>query len=262
MQTFESKVENILQASSLCVHYDKNPVLWDVSFNIPKNKMVAIIGPNGAGKSTLIKTALNLIEPFSGKINFLVKAGNIAYVPQKESIDWNFPISVFEVVLMGRYGKLGYFKSPKTEDKNDAMKMLRTVGMGAFAKKQISQLSGGEKQRLFIARALMQDPDVLVLDEPFAGIDMATEKALIELFKELKQNKKSIFIVHHDLTTLKQYFDWVILLNTCLVDFGPTEKVLNKENIEKTFGSSLSLFKEANILSRNQEKGLYEHEFD
>ncbi len=256
MQANKKKLEIVLKADQLCVHYDRHPVLWDVSLEIPKNQMVAIIGPNGAGKSTFVKAALNLVEPFSGKIHFLGNECSIAYVPQKESIDWSFPICAFEVVLMGRYGKLGYFKRPNEKDRNDAMKMLDIVGMKGFAKKQIDQLSGGQKQRLFIARALMQDPDILFLDEPFTGIDMATEKVIIDVLKNLKEQNKTIFIVHHDLRTLKRYFDWLILLNTYLVDSGPIDKVLTKENIEKTFGNSLSLFEEANILSMAHTKGL------
>jgi len=256
MQTYKRKLETILKADQLCVHYDKHPVLWNVSLEIPKNQMVAIIGPNGAGKSTFVKAVLNLVEPFSGSVNFLEEGCSIAYVPQKESIDWTFPISAFEVVLMGRYGKLGYFKKPKEKDKLDAIKMLDVVGMKTLKDKQINQLSGGQKQRLFIARALMQDPDILFLDEPFTGIDMATEKLIIDVLKKLKDENKTIFIVHHDLRTLRHYFDWVILLNTYLVDSGPIDMVLTKENIEKTFGNTLSLFEEANILSTTHTKGL------
>jgi len=256
MHTDKKKIDTILKADQLCVHYDKHPVLWDISLEIPKNQMVAIIGPNGAGKSTFVKAALNLVEPFSGSIDFLGNECSIAYVPQKESIDWSFPICAFEVVLMGSYGKLGYFKKPKEKDKSDAMKMLDVVGMRGLAGKQINQLSGGQKQRLFIARALMQNPDIIFLDEPFAGIDMATEKLIIDVLKKLKEQNKTIFIVHHDLRTLKRYFDWLILLNTYLVGSGPIDEVLTEENIEKTFGNSLSLFEEANILSTAQTKGL------
>ncbi|PIS01016.1 MAG: manganese ABC transporter ATP-binding protein [Chlamydiae bacterium CG10_big_fil_rev_8_21_14_0_10_35_9] len=247
----------ILEAQDLCIHYNKTPILWDVSFKVPKHHMTAIVGPNGAGKSTLLKASLQIIKPFSGSISFgrCNSDNHIAYVPQKESIDWDFPVSALDVVLMGRYGRLKYFQRVKAADKEAAMQALQQVGMASYSSRQINQLSGGQQQRLFIARALVQKPDVLLLDEPFSGIDMATEKLLIELFIKLKNEGKSIFIVHHDLTTLDQYFDWVILINTRLIGCGPVKEVMTQENIQKAYGNNLSLFEEAHHLSKKQAEG-------
>lgn len=245
----------VLQAEDLCVQYHKNPVLWDVSFQIPSCKMIAIAGPNGAGKSTLLKASLHMIKPFYGSIYF-ERGKTIAYVPQKESIDWSFPINAFEVVLMGRYKYLKWFQKVRSADKQAARQALELVGMAPYATRQISQLSKGQQQRLFIARALIQNPDILLMDEPFAGIDMATEKILIDLLTKLKNEGKSIFIVHHDLTTLHKYFDWAILLNTRLIGYGPVQEVVTEKNIHRAYGKGLDLFEEAHLLSKKQTEGL------
>ncbi len=250
-----------ITVDQLSVNFDKTPVLWDICCEIPEGKLVGIIGPNGAGKSTFLKTLLEMTHPLSGRIEFFGQPykkmrQKIAYVPQRTSVDWDFPITAFEVVLMGRYGKLGLFKWPKAADKRAAEIALEMVGMLPFAARQISQLSGGQQQRLFIARALLQDADIYFMDEPFAGVDMATEKAIIALMDKLKQKGKTLLVVHHDLTTVDSYFDWVIMLNTCLVASGPVSETFHTETIMRTFGRSSALLDEATKLTQNRTSGM------
>ena len=252
---------NAVKVEQLVVHYDKTPVLWEINFEIPKGQLVGIIGPNGAGKSTLLKTLLGIHKPLAGQISFFGRPykemqKQIAYVPQRSSVDWNFPISVLDVVLMGRYGKLGILKWAKKSDRDAAKEALDRVGMLPFAKRQISALSGGQQQRVFLARALLQEADLYFMDEPFAGVDMATEKALVELLTTLKSEGKTLFIVHHDLTTVKSYFDWVILLNSCLIDHGPVEEVFHEENLKRAYGSSSYLLSEAKKLAHSKISGI------
>jgi manganese/zinc/iron transport system ATP- binding protein len=250
----------ILSVEQLTVNYDKTPVLWDLNFQVPPGKFAGIIGPNGAGKSTLLKTLIGLIKPLSGRVEIEGKAfkemrSRVAYVPQKTAVDWDFPIRVLDVVLMGSYGKLGLFKWPGKKEKKAAQEALEKVGMLAFADRQINALSGGQKQRIFLARTLMQDADVYLLDEPFAGVDVATEKAMIMLLHELKSQGKSLFVVHHDLNTVELYFDWVIMLNTCLIANGPTQEVFHEETIGRAYGRSSAVLKEAARLFQNQTSG-------
>jgi manganese/zinc/iron transport system ATP- binding protein len=250
-----------LKIEQLSVNYDKTPVLWDIYCEVPEGKLVGIIGPNGAGKSTLLKTLLGMTKPLSGRIEFFGKSykqarHRVAYVPQRTSVDWDFPITAFEVVLMGRYGKLGLLKWPKSADKEAARHALDMVGMLNFADRQISQLSGGQQQRLFIARALLQDADLYLMDEPFAGVDMATEKAIIALMDKLKVQGKTLLVVHHDLSTVDSYFDWVIMLNTCLIASGPVAEVFNTESIMRTYGRSSALLDEAAKLTQNKTSGI------
>lgn len=246
-------MEYAIEAEDLNVHFGKNSILWDVSFQIPRGVLVGLIGPNGAGKSTLLKAALQIVKPFSGKISF---SGTVAYVPQRETVDWDFPITVEEVVLMGRYGKLGFFGSLKRADRLAASLALEQVGLNGYKERQISELSGGQQQRLFIARALFQNADLFLLDEPFAGVDLATEKMIMALLKKLKEQGKTIVIVHHDLPSVKKYFDWVLLLNTRLLGCGPVEKIFTKENIAKAFGRNQALFDEAAQLSAKSNSGI------
>lgn len=251
-----------LEVEDLNVNYGKNPVLWDISFRIPKGVLVGIIGPNGAGKSTLLKSTLRLVQPVSGKIDILgensfAKIRNkVAYVPQRGSVDWDFPITAFEVVLMGRYGQLGLFRRPRKADKEAAFRALERVGMLPFADRQIGQLSGGQQQRLFIARSLVQNADLYFLDEPFTGVDLTTEKSMIEILKTEAQKGKTVFVVHHDLPTVEQYFDWVILLNTRLVAAGPVVDVFTKENLSYAFGKNQTLFDEAAHLTAKSVSGI------
>jgi manganese/zinc/iron transport system ATP- binding protein len=242
-----------IEAEELHVNYGKTSVLWDISFQIPKGLILGLLGPNGAGKSTLLKTALGLIKPFSGKVS---TQGHIAYVPQRETVDWDFPITALEVVLMGRYGKLGLFGRPKKADYEAAFKALEQVGLSGFEHRQISQFSGGQQQRLFIARALVQDADILFLDEPFAGVDLATEKTIMALLQKEKTQGKTILIVHHDLGSVEEYFDWVLLLNTRLHALGPVEKMFTREMLAKAFGKNQSLFSEAADLSAKNQSGI------
>jgi manganese/zinc/iron transport system ATP- binding protein len=244
-------MQHAIDIESLHVNYGKTAVLWDIGFKIPKGCIVGMLGPNGAGKSTLFKAILGLVKPLSGKIDLLggqlisdVRQ-KIAYVPQRESIDWDFPITAEEVVLMGRYGRLGLFGRVRKADKEAASNALDLVGMLPFAKRQISQLSGGQQQRLFIARALVQEADLFLLDEPFAGVDMASEKAIMELLRAQKKQGKTILVIHHDLTTVEEYFEWALLLNTRLIACGPLKQVFSKENLTWTFGKGQMLFDEA-----------------
>ena len=250
-----------LQVENLTCHYGKKPALWDVSLEVPKGQIVGIIGPNGAGKSTFLKSLIGIVRPASGKILFGGKPykevkRKIAYVPQREAIDWDFPITVFGVVLMGRYGRLGLLRRVRKADRMAAMACLEAVEMTPFADRPIGELSGGQQQRTFFARALFQEADTLLLDEPFSGIDMATEGVLTTLLQEKRSEGKTIFIVHHDLYTASRIFDWVILLNMRLVASGPLSEVFTLPQIERTYGKSHSLFEEAFLLSRAREAGL------
>lgn len=251
---------SVLTVSDLTVHYEGSPVLWDLSFSVPKGLLVGIVGPNGAGKSTLLKTALELVQPISGHVQFFGQPlsqvrQKIAYVPQRESVDWDFPITALEVVLMGRYGRLGWLGRPTRADKEAARAALELVGMSAYADRQISQLSGGQQQRLFLARSFVQNPEVFLMDEPFAGVDLATEKEIVALLRRQKQEGKTAFIVHHDLPTVEEYFDWVILLNTRLIACGPTSEVFKNETLAAAFGKNPSLFDEAASLSAKRNSG-------
>jgi manganese/zinc/iron transport system ATP- binding protein len=201
-----------------------------------------------------------MVRPLSGKVSFFGEPlkrvrKRIAYVPQKNSVDWDFPITAFEVVLMGRYGRLGWWKWPRVADKQAAIQALELVGMEGFANRQISQLSGGQQQRIFIARALLQDADLYLMDEPFAGVDMATEKAIITLLDQLKAQGKTLLVVHHDLTTVDTYFDWVLLLNTCLIQAGPVSEVFTQEAILRTYGRGGALLDEAAKLTHSKTLG-------
>lgn len=248
-------------AHHLTVNYDKTAVLWDVSFSVPPGLLVGIIGPNGAGKSTLIKAALDIVKPLSGKIEFFEsplkkERQKIAYVPQRESVDWDFPVTVRDLVVMGRYGRLGLFHRPRAADYAAADYYLELVGMSGYLKRQISQLSGGQQQRVFLARALLQEADIYFMDEPFAGVDAATEMTIVQLLQQLRDEGKTIFVVHHDLSTVESYFDWVILLNMRLIACGPISDCFTPQLLKAAFGKSDSLFDEALKLSEKRRSGL------
>ncbi|MCC9024025.1 metal ABC transporter ATP-binding protein [Bacillus nakamurai] len=234
---------------NVTVAYHKKPVLQNVSMQVPEGNLVGIIGPNGAGKSTLIKAILGLIPSASGEISIYGKTYSaerkrIGYVPQRGSVDWDFPTSALDVVLMGRYGHIGWCKRPKKRDVEAAKTCLDKVGMLDYAKRQISQLSGGQQQRVFLARALCQEADIYFMDEPFVGVDAATERAIITLLMELKRKGKTVLVVHHDLQTAKDYFDWMLLLNLRKIAFGPTEQVFTIDNLQKTYGGRLAFLKD------------------
>jgi manganese/zinc/iron transport system ATP- binding protein len=253
-------MEYAVEAEELNINYGKTSILWDLTFQIPQGLLVGIIGPNGAGKSTLLKAALGLIKPLSGKISLLGGSASrvhkkVAYVPQRESVDWDFPITAQEVVLMGRYGRLGLFGVLRKADREAAAAALEQVGMSAYAHRQISQLSGGQQQRLFIARALVQNADLILLDEPFVGVDLATEKAIMAILRKQKEQGKTILIVHHDLPSVEEYFDWTLLLNTRLLGCGPVKEVFTRENLARAFGKNQLLFNEAADLSAKSTAG-------
>jgi len=235
-----------LSVEHLSMRYHHKPVLTDVSFTIPEGKTIAIVGPNGAGKSTLLKGIMGLAPSIEGSVKFFGeplenKRLSTAYVPQREEIDWDFPINVMDVVLMGRHGHLKLWQRPSEIDRKIAEKALKDLQMWDFRDRQISQLSGGLQQRVFLARALAQQANLYLMDEPFAGVDVATEKAIIELFKNLKAQGKTIICVHHDLNTVGEYFDWIIFINARLVAYGPAKDVLTNDNLNKTYGGRLSL---------------------
>jgi manganese/zinc/iron transport system ATP- binding protein len=246
-----------LKIVQLSVNYEKTPVLWDISLEIPQGKFVAIVGPNGAGKSTLLKTALGLIRPIAGGVSFFGEPlknvrRRVAYVPQKESVDWDFPLTVFDLVLMGRYGRRGIFGRPSKQDRLDVATYLAKVDLESFAERQISQLSGGQQQRAFLARALIQNADLYLMDEPFTGIDIASSKTIISILHALKEEGKTIFVVHHDLGSVAEIFDWVILLNMRLVGYGTVEEVFTSEMIKRTYGKESLLLDEAARLSQEK----------
>ncbi|MEM6264075.1 MAG: metal ABC transporter ATP-binding protein [Bacteroidota bacterium] len=244
------QVENpALELHNLTVTYDAKPALWNVDYTLPENHLVGVVGPNGSGKSTMLKAIMGLIEPSSGYVNVFGKGidearHRVAYVPQRNSVDWDFPVNVFDAVLMGRYKPGNMFRRSSRRDREIALDAIRKVQLEPFIKRQISQLSGGQQQRVFIARALAQEADLYLLDEPFAGVDAATENAIVELLKEMKAQGKTIVVVHHDLQTVQDYFDWLIMVNTRLVASGPMDKVFTPDILNQTYGGKL------NILSR------------
>ena len=253
------QVENpILEIHDLTVSYDQSPVLWNVDLSLPEGKLIGILGPNGAGKSTLIKAIMGLVQASGGYVKIFNKdleqvRNRISYVPQRESVDWNFPASVLDVVLMGTHGKLGLFKRPGKKEKELAHSCLEKVGMSAFASRQISELSGGQQQRVFIARALAQEADLYLMDEPFAGVDMATETAIFQLLQEMSKEGKTIVVVHHDIHSAMSYFEWIIMLNLHLVASGPKQEVVSEELLRKTYGGKLNLLTKVTDLIRKKE---------
>jgi len=239
-----------LAVHDLTVAYQRKPVLWDVDLDVPEGKLVGIVGPNGAGKSTLIKACLDLIPKTSGEVGIYGKSYRqqrrlVGYVPQRESVDWDFPVSALDVVAMGTYRALGWLRPVGLKQKRRAMEALEQVGIGHLAGRQISQLSGGQQQRVFLARALVQDAKLYFMDEPFAAVDAATEEAIVSLLRRFREQGKTCLVVHHDLATVPSYFDWLVLLNMRVVASGPTGEVFTAENLEKTYGGQLSLLNDA-----------------
>jgi manganese/zinc/iron transport system ATP- binding protein len=230
-----------LKVEDLTVAYQEKPVLWDVDLEVPRGVLMAVVGPNGAGKTTLIKSVLGLVTPVAGELKIFGKNYRdirhlVAYVPQRRSVDWDFPTDAVDVVTMGRYGRVGWFRRPGRADREFAAQALDKVGMLAFAHRQISLLSGGQQQRVFLARALVQDAMVYLMDEPFAGVDAMTERAIVDLLKELRSAGKTVIVVHHDLHTVSEYFDRAALLNVRLVASGPVAEVFNADNIKLAYG--------------------------
>ena len=256
----------LIEVHDLTVTYSKKPVLWGIDLDLPPGKVIGIIGPNGAGKSTLLKAIMGLVPPDSGYVKIFGQAldqvrKKVSYVPQRGSVDWDFPASVLDVVVMGRYARLGLFQRPRKQDYALAMQSLEQVGMEQLAQRQIAQLSGGQQQRVFLARALAQEATLYLMDEPFVGVDAATEKTIITLLQVLAQQGKSIIVVHHDLQTAPDYFDWVVLLNMRLISAGPVQAVLTPNLLQEAYKGKLNiltqvseLVKEAEIPIREENK--------
>jgi manganese/zinc/iron transport system ATP- binding protein len=230
-----------IEVEDLTVAYGERPALWDVDVTVPEGTLTAVVGPNGAGKTTLVRAILGLVRAAAGRIlvhgrPYEEQRGAVAYVPQRGSVDWDFPTSVLDVVTMGRYGALGWFRLPGRREREAALEALRHVEMEEFASRQISQLSGGQQQRVFLARALVQDARVFLMDEPFQGVDAVTERAILELLRELRSQGRTVVAVHHDLQTVREYFDTVCLLNVRKIASGPVEEVFTEENLRETYG--------------------------
>lgn len=225
----------------LTVAYDYKPVLWDIHLQVPEGVLMAIVGPNGAGKSTLIKAILGIQKKIAGTVEvfgqpYKKMRKEVAYVPQKGTVDWDFPTTALDVVMMGTYGHLGWIKRPGKKEKKAALQALEKVDLLPFRNRQISQLSGGQQQRVFLARALVQDASIYLMDEPFQGVDAITEVAIINILKELRKSGKTVVVVHHDLQTVPEYFDWVTFLNVKKIATGPVKDIFNDENLGLTYG--------------------------
>ena len=253
-----SEQENAVQAEDVTIAYQDKPVVWDVDIEIPAGVMMAIVGPNGAGKSTLLKGILGLVPLTAGKVEIFGKPYAkqrklVGYVPQRTAVDWDFPTTVVDVVLMGTYGQMGWIRRPGKKQLYRAMEALEKVGMQSFASRQISQLSGGQQQRVFLARALTQDSEVYLMDEPFQGVDATTEHAIIGILKQLKRAGKTVVAVHHDLQTVEEYFDWVTLLNVRKIAGGPVSEIFTSENLRLSYGGRISFLED-----KEQESGTSE----
>jgi manganese/zinc/iron transport system ATP- binding protein len=240
----------ILDVHDVTVAYHRKPVLWDIDLTLSEPRLVGVIGPNGAGKSTLIKAILGLVPLASGRVEIFGRPvpqvrRRVGYVPQRESVDWDFPVNVLDVVLMGTYGRLGWFRRPGGRERELGRACLERLGIAHLEHEQIGQLSGGQQQRTFLARALAQNADIYFMDEPLAGVDAATERVIFALLQELRDQGKTVVVVHHDLRTVPQYFDHVVLLNVRLVASGPTRTAFNDDNLRKTYGGRLPLLEAA-----------------
>ena len=238
-------IDLALTIDDLTVAYDQKPAIWDIDLNVPQGALMAIVGPNGAGKSTLIKAALNLIPRAAGTalfhgLPYEAARHQVAYVPQRGSVDWDFPTSVLDVVTMGLYGKLGWLRRPGRRERRAAMAALEQVELADYAGRQISQLSGGQQQRTFLARALVQDAQIYFMDEPFAAVDAVTEEAIVNILRALNKRGRTVLVVHHDLQTVAEYFDWVTLLNVEVIASGPTCEVFTLDNLQRTYGGRVA----------------------
>lgn len=239
-----------IEINDLTVAYHDHPVLWDVDLDVPQGILMAMVGPNGAGKTTLLKAILGLLKPVAGRVLIFGKPYPqqrhlVAYVPQRGSVDWDFPTTVQDVVMMGRYGALGWIRRPGKTEQHAARQALEKVGMLPFADRQISQLSGGQQQRVFLARALVQDAHIYIMDEPFQGVDAVTERTIVSLLQALRSAGKTVVVVHHDLQTVPEYFDWVTLLNVRRIASGRVEDIFTEENLRLTYGGRVALYASA-----------------
>jgi manganese/zinc/iron transport system ATP- binding protein len=245
---------NVATAAPVSVHdltvaYERQPVLWNIDYEATAGRLVAVIGPNGAGKSTLIRALLGLVPVATGTVEFFGQPfrsarARVAYVPQRTTVDWDFPVTALDVVTMGLYGRLGWFRPVNSAARKQALAMLERVGLAEFSGRQISQLSGGQQQRVFLARALVQNADLYLMDEPFAGVDAATERTIVELLRELRSAGRTALVVHHDLQTVREYFDDVLLLNTRVIAAGPVATAFTEETLRRTYGGKLALLEQ------------------
>lgn len=234
-----------VQATDLTLAFQQRPVLWDVDLEVPQGVLMAIVGPNGAGKTTLLRTVLGLLRPAAGEVRvfgrpYAEQRRLVAYVPQRGSVDWDFPTTALDIVTMGAYGGLGWVRRPGAPERARAADALAQVGMQNYANRQISQLSGGQQQRVFLARALVQDAQIYLMDEPFQGVDATTERAIVDLLRALRVDGKTVVAVHHDLQTVAEYFDHVMLLNVRRIAAGPVDRVFNEENLRLTYGGRVA----------------------
>lgn len=239
-----------LHVEDLTVAYRNAPVLWDIDVDVPPGVMCAIVGPNGAGKSTLLKTALGLVQPVAGHVRIFglphaQARARVGYVPQRATVDWDFPATARDVVEMGLYGRLGWFRRPGRAERAATLEALAAVEMADYADRPITDLSGGQQQRVFIARALVQQPDLYVLDEPMAGVDAVTEAAIVALLQRLRDAGRTVIVVHHDLQTVQRYFDWLVMLNVRVIAQGRVADVYTAENLRRTYGGRAALIGEA-----------------
>ncbi len=235
-----------LQVEDLTVAYTDQPVLWDVDLAVPAGVKMAVVGPNGAGKSTLVKAAMGLIKPVAGVVRVFGRPlaevrGSVAYVPQRSTLLWDFPTDVLDVVTMGTYHRLGWFRRCGAAERVAAGEALERVGMAPFARRPIAQLSGGQQQRVLLARALVQGAPILMLDEPFQGVDAPTERAIVQVLDDLAREGRTVVVVHHDLQTVPEYFDSVVLLNVRVIAAGPVGEVFTEDNLRLTFGGRVSI---------------------
>lgn len=257
----DGQTRSPLSVYDLTVAYHRKPVIWDVAFDIPEGSLVGVVGPNGAGKSTLLKAVMDLVPRASGRVTVFDKPyrqsrHRVGYVPQRESVDWDFPVSALDVVAMGLYSKIGWCLPVRRRHRAAAMEALGQVGIAELAHRQISQLSGGQQQRTFLARALVQDADLYLMDEPFAAVDAATERAIVSILRGMKDAGKTALVIHHDLQTVPEYFDYVILLNMRVVAHGAVDDVFTPENLHKTYGGRLTLLEEVTDAMRRRERSL------
>ncbi len=239
-----------LRVEHLTISYDREPVVADVSFIIPASKLVGIVGPNGAGKSTMIKAIVGAMQADHGDVWVMGEQGTgarkrITYVPQRGSVDWDFPVTVWDVVKQGRYGHLGLLGRLRKKDRQLIEESLEKVGMTEYVDRQIGELSGGQQQRVFLARALCQQGEVYLLDEPFTGVDARTESAIVDVLRALRDQGAAVLVVHHDLATVREYFDDILLLNKHLIAHGPTDEVFTRDNLETAYGGRLAIFDES-----------------
>ena len=250
-----------LSVYDLTVAYHRKPVIWDISFDLPPGALIGVVGPNGAGKSTLLKAVMDLIPRASGRVSvfgdsYRHNRHRVGYVPQRESVDWQFPVNACDVVTMGLYDEIGWCLPVRKKHRDRAMDALERVGIAELANRQINQLSGGQQQRTFLARALVQDADLYLMDEPFAAVDAATERAIVDILRSLKSRQKTAVVIHHDLQTVPEYFDYVVLLNMRVVACGPVETTFTSENLNKTYGGRLTLLDEVTEAMRRREQSM------